>query len=86
MVRLGRPYHFKYFKGCLPQFLLGPFLNTLTYLQRHFKNSSITYSSTSLINPFHITSLFLYPLETSENQMFSDVSRSYRKTLVKRKA
>ena len=27
---LRRPYHFKFFKGCLPQILLGPFLNTLT--------------------------------------------------------
>ena len=25
------PYHFKLFKGCLPQVLLGPFLNTLTH-------------------------------------------------------
>ena len=24
-----RPYHFKFHKGCLPQILLGPFLNTL---------------------------------------------------------
>ena len=24
-----RPYHFKFFKGCLLQILLGPFLNTL---------------------------------------------------------
>ena len=23
------PHHFKFFKGCLPQILLGPFLNTL---------------------------------------------------------
>ena len=29
---LGRLYHFKFFKGCLPQILLGPFLNTLTHL------------------------------------------------------
>ena len=27
-----RPYHFKFFKGCLPQILLGPFLNTLTHI------------------------------------------------------
>ena len=27
----SRPYHFKFFKGCLPQMLLGPFLNTLTH-------------------------------------------------------
>ena len=25
---------FKFFKGCLPQILLGPFLNTLSYLTR----------------------------------------------------
>ena len=29
---LDRPYHFKLFKGGLPQILLGPFLNTLTHL------------------------------------------------------
>ena len=29
---LRRPYHLIFFKGCLPQFLLGPFLNTLTQL------------------------------------------------------
>ena len=29
---LGRPYPFKFFKGCLPQILLGPFLNNLTQL------------------------------------------------------
>ena len=26
----SRSYHFKFFKGCLPQILLGPFLNTST--------------------------------------------------------
>ena len=25
-------YYFKFFKGCLPQILLGPFLNALCYL------------------------------------------------------
>ena len=29
---LGRPHHFKFFKGCFPQILLGLFLNTLTHL------------------------------------------------------
>ena len=29
---LGRQYHFKFFKGCLPQILLGPFLTTLTQI------------------------------------------------------
>ena len=28
----SRPYHVKFFKGCLPQILLGPFLNTLPRL------------------------------------------------------
>ena len=31
MVCLSRSYHFKFFKGCLQQTLLGPFLNTLTH-------------------------------------------------------
>ena len=31
MVYLGRPYHFKFFRGCLPQIVLGPFLNSLTH-------------------------------------------------------
>ena len=29
IVCLSRPYQFKFFQGCLPQILLGPFLNTL---------------------------------------------------------
>ena len=32
MVCLGRPYHFRFFTGYLPQILLGPFLNTLTHM------------------------------------------------------
>ena len=32
MVSLSRPYHFKFFRGCLPQIVLGPFLNTLTQM------------------------------------------------------
>ena len=34
MVYLGTPYHFKFFKGCLPQILLGSFLNTLTQMNQ----------------------------------------------------
>ena len=29
---LCRPYHSKFFKGCLPQISLGPFLNTLCHM------------------------------------------------------
>ena len=32
MICLGRPYHFQYFKGCLPQTLLHLFLNTLSHM------------------------------------------------------
>ena len=32
MVWWSRPYNFKCFKGCLPQILLGTFLNTLSHL------------------------------------------------------
>ena len=32
MVCLSRPYRFKVFKNCLPQILLGPFLNTLSHI------------------------------------------------------
>ena len=32
MVCLNRTYHFKFFKGCLPQILLGIFLNTFSHL------------------------------------------------------
>ena len=32
MVWLGRPYDFKFLKGCLPQILLDPFFNTLTQM------------------------------------------------------
>ena len=29
---LSKPHPLKFFKGCLPQSLLGPFLNTLSHL------------------------------------------------------
>ena len=32
MVTLGRPYHFKFFKDCLLEILLGSFLNPLTHI------------------------------------------------------
>ena len=32
MVYLSRPYHLKFFKGCLPQILLRPFLNILSHV------------------------------------------------------
>ena len=32
MVCLSRPYHFKFFKDCLPQVLFALFLNTLSHI------------------------------------------------------
>ena len=32
MVCLSRPYPFKFFKGCVPQILIVPFLNILSHL------------------------------------------------------
>ena len=32
IVYLSRPYHVKFFEGCLPQISLGPFLNTLSQM------------------------------------------------------
>ena len=32
----NRPYHFKFFKGSLPQILLGPFLKTLVHISTTF--------------------------------------------------
>ena len=32
MIWSSRPHHFKFFKGCLPSTLLGPFMNTLTHI------------------------------------------------------
>ena len=37
MVGLGRPYHFKCFTACLPQILLGPFLNTFTHICSNYQ-------------------------------------------------
>ena len=30
-----RPYPFKFFKGCLPQIILGPLLSTLSHITIH---------------------------------------------------
>ena len=46
MVCLSRPYHFKFFKDCLPQILLGPFLNTLSNIAL----CSVTYCRSTMIS------------------------------------
>ena len=65
---LGRPYHFKFFKGSLPQIFLGPFLNTLSYisnkLQRKIpKKKKITALSKSNIGEIYaIKSMYFFLL------------------------
>ena len=50
MVCLDRQYHFKFFKGCLPQILLGPFLNTLTYLIKNYKELNKYFYNNGLLH------------------------------------
>ena len=60
MVCLSRPYHFKFFKGCLRQILLGPFLNTLTHLFLNFIILMAFLLQTYIRNNFNwVSKLFL---------------------------
>ena len=36
MVYLSKPYPFKFFKDCLPEILLGAFLNILSHMYEQF--------------------------------------------------
>ena len=48
MTCLNRPYHLKFFKGCLPQMLLGPLLNIFSQLNPYEKyNVTFTHSHLS---------------------------------------
>ena len=46
----SRPYPFKFFKGCLPQILLGPFLNTLSHIDPQLPNPQFIITITKGIN------------------------------------
>ena len=46
---LSIPYYLKFFKGCLPQILFGPFLNTLSQIDNTPKQ--IGAISKELLNP-----------------------------------
>ena len=74
MVCLRRPYHFKLFKGCLPQILLGLFLNTLPHLYEDEYIARFSYALTyhrmvdshvilySLKVQFHVCYLLLFQI------------------------
>ena len=49
----GIQYHFKFFKGCLPQILLSPFLNTLTHLRVIVLERRIHFRKFGKGIPFH---------------------------------
>ena len=53
MVCLGRPFHFKFFKACLPQILLGQFLNTFSHIirQQNYLVSKMLYASKLVAPP-----------------------------------
>ena len=51
MVCLDRPYHFKFFKGYLPQILLGSFQNTLPHI--HFKTQKLVLNYDYQIHYLH---------------------------------
>ena len=48
---LSRPYFFKFFKVCIPQILLCPFLNTLSHLFVTFKEYSLLKRYTKRLAP-----------------------------------
>ena len=56
---LSRPYHFKFLRGCLPQILLSPFLNTLTHIVVFLQLIFIFFEDNCFItiNPFLVTSV-----------------------------
>ena len=68
-----RRYHFRYFKGCLPQILLGPFLYTLTRIKMfaEFPKSSnpfgILYFSKHLVRIYCRVVVLLHINWTSNN-------------------
>ena len=64
MVCLGRPHQFKFFKGCFPQILLGPFFNTLSQLFISLVSGDISIYFNSWIFIYFPCYLFADPLNT----------------------
>ena len=81
MVCLSRPYHLKVFEDCLPQILIGPFLNTFSHIPLRHLGSPLKLPP-NFLNPFSTSDSLLYPLKT-ENGKFSNIFRGYiSRTLV----
>ena len=61
MVCSGRPYPFKFFKGCLPQILLGSLLNSLSrlYFNRVHQMLSTTKSQLSVVRSLKFPNIWI---------------------------
>ena len=75
MVCQSRPYHFKVFEDCLPQMLIGPFLNTFSHIPLRHLGSPLKLPPIFLTH-FQPVIHFYTPLKT-ENGKFSNIFRGY---------
>ena len=73
---LGRPYHFTFFKGCLPQILLGPFLNTLSHMMTVIQIDITNIFPVILDNSLLVCtkSLRIWELRKCENLPYSELA------------
>ena len=70
MVCLSRPYSFKFFKGYVPQILLGPFLNIMTYIYFFYLNEMMMHFSKHVIlSDFNIIQWVYYLTQDSMVQL-----------------
>ena len=77
MVCLSRTYHFTFFKGCLPQILLGPLLSTLsqiwedrfsvlTFFSNELRNTLVPNSLDKLMQQFQWNHIYIYPEKSAQ--------------------
>ena len=97
MACLDRIYHLKLFKGCLPQVLLGPFLNNVTYMYcsldntiddycfpRNISGTTVTYLDQKIFNWFFRDEVksFLSPLFAKNRFRFDQGNCPWRVNLI----
>ena len=78
----SRPYHFKFSEGCLPKILLGPFLNTLSYINN--QSGLCTSYITNYYHQFETTILcikYLYLLSCNHTLLLLSFSFYFAKFL-----
>ena len=79
MVYLSRPYPFKFFKGCLPQNLLSPLLNTLSHIMISYP-LSLLYSL--LISSYKTSFQLFIDIKTANFRLTDDDAIHVWKDLV----